>query len=122
MSLVLDAQHKLEQNSTVHCGDLWPRRMKYQHTSDVHSCAQNNFFGEVVWLLFSCRDTKANCAHCWAIGIKNARFLCLQVSLLYPQPGYVEIDPDALWSKVVAVVKEAISGKTLFWLFCNYCN
>jgi glycerol kinase len=69
-----------------------------------------------VSLLFSCRDTKANCVHCWAIGIKNARLLCPQVSLLYPQPGYVEIDPDVLWSKVVAVVKEAISGDNLNFL------
>jgi glycerol kinase len=54
--------------------------------------------------------------NCWTIGIKKARLLCPQVSLLYPQPGYVEIDPDALWSKVVAVVKEAISGITFFQL------
>jgi glycerol kinase len=70
-----------------------------------------------VSLLFSCRRTKANYEHFWAIGIKNARVLCPQVSLLYPQPGYVEIDPDALWSKVVAVVKEAISGENSFLLY-----
>ncbi|KAK9710958.1 FGGY family of carbohydrate kinase [Popillia japonica] len=29
--------------------------------------------------------------------------------LLYPQPGYVEIDPDELWNTIIAVVKEAIS-------------
>jgi glycerol kinase len=38
------------------------------------------------------------------------------VSLLYPQPGYVEIDPELLWSKVVAVVKEAIAGLKTFLL------
>jgi glycerol kinase len=49
------------------------------------------------------------------LGLKARVCFCPQVSLLYPQPGYVEIDPDALWSKVVAVVKEAISGETLFF-------
>jgi hypothetical protein len=34
-----------------------------------------------------------------------------QVESLYPQPGWVEIDPDALWTQFVAVVKGAVKGK-----------
>ncbi|XP_059475568.1 putative glycerol kinase 5 [Neocloeon triangulifer] len=36
-----------------------------------------------------------------------------QVTLLYPQPGRYEINPDVLWSKVVAVVKEALEDANL---------
>ncbi|KAL0869923.1 hypothetical protein ABMA27_006119 [Loxostege sticticalis] len=36
-----------------------------------------------------------------------------QVILHYPQPGYVEIDPDELWSTVVAVVKKSLQDASL---------
>ncbi|XP_045502007.1 putative glycerol kinase 5 [Colias croceus] len=35
------------------------------------------------------------------------------VILHYPHPGYVEIDPDELWSSVVDVVKKALSSASL---------
>ena len=33
--------------------------------------------------------------------------------MLQPKPGWVEIDPDQLWSSVVSVLKEAIAGMEL---------
>ncbi|KAJ8670409.1 hypothetical protein QAD02_001668 [Eretmocerus hayati] len=33
-----------------------------------------------------------------------------KVKLLYPKPGYVEIDPDWLWDAIVRVVKECFQG------------
>ncbi|XP_073915178.1 glycerol kinase 5 isoform X2 [Castor canadensis] len=33
-----------------------------------------------------------------------------KVESLYPQPGWVEIDPDALWTQFVAVVKGAVKA------------
>lgn len=35
-----------------------------------------------------------------------------QVSLLYPQPGWAEIDPEELWKGFVTVVKGAVQGQT----------
>lgn len=35
-----------------------------------------------------------------------------QVSLLYPQPGWVEIEPEELWKGFVTVVKGAVQGQT----------
>lgn len=34
----------------------------------------------------------------------------LQIQLLYPEPGHVEIQADHLWSTIVSVIKEAIAG------------
>ncbi|CAB3378540.1 Hypothetical predicted protein [Cloeon dipterum] len=36
-----------------------------------------------------------------------------EVTLLYPKPGRFEIDPEVLWSKVVAVVEEAVTNANL---------
>ncbi|XP_017781360.1 PREDICTED: putative glycerol kinase 5 [Nicrophorus vespilloides] len=35
------------------------------------------------------------------------------MKLVYPQPGFVEIDPDVLWEDVMDVIKEAISSASL---------
>lgn len=35
------------------------------------------------------------------------------MKLLYPKPGYVEIDPDELWRIIVNVVKVGLTGKLL---------
>lgn len=37
----------------------------------------------------------------------------LQIELLYPQPGYVEINPDDLWHKIVATIQNAIADANL---------
>ncbi|KAF5293007.1 hypothetical protein FQA39_LY13776 [Lamprigera yunnana] len=34
---------------------------------------------------------------------------CIKVKLYYPQPGYVEINPEELWSSVCYVIKTAVS-------------
>lgn len=34
-----------------------------------------------------------------------------QVQLLYPQPGYVEIDPDELWELIIKVIKNTFRGR-----------
>ncbi|XP_055425435.1 putative glycerol kinase 5 isoform X1 [Bubalus kerabau] len=34
----------------------------------------------------------------------------VQVESLYPQPGWVEIDPDVLWLQFVAVIKESVKA------------
>lgn len=36
-----------------------------------------------------------------------------QVEALYPHPGWVELDPEVLWSQFTAVIKEAVQGKGL---------
>lgn len=36
-----------------------------------------------------------------------------KVALVYPQPGYVEIDPEELWKKIVGVMREAVKGSGL---------
>lgn len=36
---------------------------------------------------------------------------CLQVELLYPKPGFVEIDPDRLWEAIVGVINDVLKGK-----------
>lgn len=43
-----------------------------------------------------------------------------QVSLLYPEPGRVEMDPEELWQSFVTVVKGAVQGlysqsRITFW-------
>lgn len=35
---------------------------------------------------------------------------CVQVVPLYPEVGYVELDPEALWTGFVTVVKGALQG------------
>lgn len=37
------------------------------------------------------------------------------VELLYPQPLYVEIDPDKLWASIVLSIENAIKGKKIWW-------
>lgn len=37
----------------------------------------------------------------------------LQIELLYPQPGYVEINPDELWRKIISVIVSAIEDAKL---------
>lgn len=37
----------------------------------------------------------------------------MQIELLYPQPGYCEINPDALWKAVVKTIREAIHNARL---------
>lgn len=34
-----------------------------------------------------------------------------KVTLLYPQPGFVEIEPEKLWETVQDVIKSAIKGR-----------
>ncbi|KAF7243247.1 putative glycerol kinase 5, partial [Varanus komodoensis] len=34
-----------------------------------------------------------------------------QVEILYPQLGWVEMDPENLWTQFVSVVKNAVKGK-----------
>ncbi|KAF5274083.1 hypothetical protein FQR65_LT04481 [Abscondita terminalis] len=34
---------------------------------------------------------------------------CAKVNLLYPQPGYVEINPDELWNNVCSVINSAVA-------------
>lgn len=36
-----------------------------------------------------------------------------QINLLYPKPGYVEIDPDELFESVVTVIKDALAGASV---------
>lgn len=36
-----------------------------------------------------------------------------QVESLYPRPGWVELDPEVLWSQFIGVIKEAVHGKGL---------
>ncbi|OXB83107.1 UNVERIFIED_CONTAM: hypothetical protein H355_016671 [Colinus virginianus] len=35
---------------------------------------------------------------------------CAKVESLYPRPGWVELDPEALWSQFVGVIKEAVQA------------
>lgn len=39
--------------------------------------------------------------------------LFAQVQLLYPKPGYVEIDPDWLWATIIRVMRQCFHGKTV---------
>lgn len=58
----------------------------------------------------------------WILGFLSKRVYFSQVSLLYPEPGRVEMDPEDLWQSFVKVVKGAIQGLcsqsriTLWWL------
>lgn len=36
-----------------------------------------------------------------------------QIELLYPQPGYVEINPDELWQKILKTIQSAINDAQL---------
>ncbi len=48
--------------------------------------------------------------------------VCFQVELLHPQPGWVEMDPDALWDCVQTVIKHALEGKlNVLYLIC-FCR
>ncbi|KAK4884714.1 hypothetical protein RN001_000985 [Aquatica leii] len=38
---------------------------------------------------------------------------CIKVNLLYPQPGYVEINPDELWSDVCSVIKSSVADANI---------
>lgn len=40
-------------------------------------------------------------------------FVLLQIELLYPQPGYVEINPDELWQKILKTIQNAINDAQL---------
>lgn len=42
-----------------------------------------------------------------------AIFCSIQIELLYPQAGYVEIDPDELWRKIISVIESAIGDAKL---------
>lgn len=41
---------------------------------------------------------------------------CEQVESLYPHPGWVELDPEVLWSQFIGVIKEAVQGNGLLSL------
>lgn len=43
-------------------------------------------------------------------------FFLKQVESLYPQTGWVEIDPDVLWVQFIAVIKDAVKGN---WIYEN---
>jgi len=49
----------------------------------------------------------------WPGGCNSACVPCEQVESLYPRPGWVELEPELLWSQFVAVVKEAVQGNGL---------
>lgn len=36
-----------------------------------------------------------------------------QVESLSPHPGWVELDPEVLWSQFIGVIKETVQGKAL---------
>uniref|UniRef100_A0A8C9FZ32 Carbohydrate kinase FGGY N-terminal domain-containing protein n=1 Tax=Pavo cristatus TaxID=9049 RepID=A0A8C9FZ32_PAVCR len=38
---------------------------------------------------------------------------CRKVESLYPRPGWVELDPEVLWSQFVGVIKEAVQAAGL---------
>lgn len=40
----------------------------------------------------------------------SVTLFCSQIELLYPQPGWVEMDENVLWQQVQEVVKEGIQG------------
>lgn len=44
---------------------------------------------------------------------KNKSFFLYQIELLYPQPGYVEINPDELWQSILKAIQNAISDAKL---------
>ncbi|XP_015836816.1 putative glycerol kinase 5 isoform X2 [Tribolium castaneum] len=37
----------------------------------------------------------------------------LQVKLIYPEPGFVEINPDQLWEQILEIIKNAVSDANL---------
>lgn len=40
-------------------------------------------------------------------------FFLIQIKLIYPEPGFVEIDPDHLWEIIVKVIKDTLKSKLL---------
>lgn len=34
----------------------------------------------------------------------------LQVHLIYPKPGFVEIDPEQLWNSIIKSIEDAVKG------------
>ncbi len=45
-----------------------------------------------------------------------------RVKLIYPQPGWIEIGPDQLWSAVVTAMKDALKREKLLFLCCSIVN
>lgn len=37
-------------------------------------------------------------------------FKHLQVNLIYPKPGFVEIDPEQLWKSIIKTIEDAVKG------------
>ena len=40
-------------------------------------------------------------------------FAFIQIELIYPQPGWVELDQDVLWQQTQDVIKGALAGENL---------
>jgi len=52
-------------------------------------------------------------------------FVCLsvQIQLLYPHPGFVEMDEMLLWQQVQDVIKDAISSDVIsYFVLCSLCT
>lgn len=45
------------------------------------------------------------------------KYINIQVVLHYPHAGFVEIDPDELWTSVVSVVHKSLKGTYFLNLF-----
>jgi len=45
-----------------------------------------------------------------------ALMLCVQIHLLYPQPGFVEMDEMLIWQQAQDVIKDAISSEDNFFV------
>lgn len=70
------------------------------------------------------RDTKSTCQYVAALDIGTTSVRCIiydsnakvrgsdnnSIELIYPQLGLVEIDPNALWEKVIGAIRGAIIG------------
>ncbi|KAK5648337.1 hypothetical protein RI129_003229 [Pyrocoelia pectoralis] len=56
-------------------------------------------------------DVGTSLIRCHVLNYKGQTIssVCKKVNLLYPQAGYVEIDPEDLWHSVVSLIKTAIS-------------
>lgn len=52
----------------------------------------------------------------------SARIIILpfheQIEVLHPQPGWVELDSENLWTQFVGVVKEAVQGNHMIKHYC----
>ncbi|KMQ91932.1 glycerol kinase 5, partial [Lasius niger] len=42
----------------------------------------------------------------------------MHIELIYPEPGFVEIDPDHLWRIIVKVIKDTLKGKHIMDVSC----